>query len=114
MAKLVNYSSGPISPDPNQPPAIDGHKEVIVTPNPKTKAQRQGNTNAQGLKAAAGQQEQNAYAPSKLTRTQKTARRKQKRDHKYKAVQADLAAGRITPEEAKKHLPRRQPRGRSD
>jgi hypothetical protein len=114
MAKIINSGSGPIPPDPNQPPAIDRRKEVVVTPNPKTKAQREANAKAQGLKAAAGQQEQNAYAPSKLTPTQKTARRKGKRDHKYKAIQADLAAGRITLEDAKNHLPARQPRGKAD
>jgi hypothetical protein len=108
MAKLVNYSSGPISPDPNQPPAIDGHKEVIVTPNPKTKAQRQGNTKAQGLIAATKRQEQNAQASVKLSKWQKKARRKRKRELRYKVVQTDQAGGRITLEEAKKLLPKRQ------
>jgi hypothetical protein len=107
MAKVVNFGSGPIPSDPGDPaprPIVE-RKEPTVTPNPKTKAQREGNTKAQRLADAARLQEQNAHAPSKLTPTQKTRRRKRKRDEYYKAVEAALAAGRITPEEAKKRLP---------
>jgi hypothetical protein len=115
MAKIVNSGSGPIPLDPNDSPhPIDGREEVTITPNPKTKAQRQANTQAQRNAAAAVRQEQNAHAPGKPTPTQTTRRRKRKRDLYYKAVEADLAAGRITPEEAKKRLPTRQPRVKSD
>jgi hypothetical protein len=110
MAKIISSASGPIPPDPNDPvprPIVEC-KEVTKTPNPKTKAQRQANHQAQGLEAAARRQEQNAHAPSKLTPTQKTRRRKRKRDEYCKAEEADQAAGRITPEEAKKRLPTRQ------
>jgi hypothetical protein len=108
MAKLVNYSSGPISPDPNQPPAITGRKEVVVTPEPKTKAQRQANAKAQRLVAATKRQEENAHASVKLSKWQKKARRKRIRDIHYKAVQADLKSGAISFEQAKKLLPKRQ------
>jgi hypothetical protein len=108
MAKIVNSGSSPIPSDPNQPPAIDGRKEVMVTPEPKTKAQRQVNTKAQGLIAATKRQEQNARASAKLSKWQKKARRKRKRELRYKVVQTDLAGGRITLEEAKKLLPKRQ------
>jgi len=43
-----------------------------------------------------------------LSRTQKTARRKRKRDMHYKAGQADLTHGVISVEEPKKRLPTRQ------
>jgi hypothetical protein len=95
MAKIVSSASGPIPPDPGDPaprPILE-RKEVVVTPNPKTKAQREGNAKAQRLADAVMREEQNAHAPSKLTPTQKTRRRKLKRDEYYKAVEAALAAG---------------------
>ena len=116
MARIVKSGCGPTPPDPNDPVPrpIDGRKEVTITSNPKTKAQRQANHQAQGLEAAVRRQKQNAHAPSKLTPTQRTRRRKAKRDAYYKAVEADLAAGRVTPQEAKKRLPTRQLRVKND
>jgi hypothetical protein len=110
MAKIVNSASGPIPPGPLDlaPRAIDGRKELLVTPNPKTKAQRQANTKAQRLIAATKRQEENAYVPAKLSKWQKKARRKRERELRYKVMQADLASGKITPEEAKARLPKRQ------
>ena len=116
MAKIVSSVSGPIPPDPNDPvprPIVE-RKEIVVTPNPKTKAQRQANHQAQGLEAAARRQEQNAHAPAKVSKWQKKARRKRERDLRYAVVQGDLAAGRITEDEAKKRLPKRQGKRKSD
>jgi len=110
MAKIIQYSSGPRLPDPGEeaPLPIVERKEVVVTPNPKTKAQRQANAQARGLAAAEARQEQNAHAPAKLSKGQKKARRKRERQIRYTAVKADLAAGKITPDEAQNRLPRRQ------
>ena len=116
MAKIISSASGPIPPDPNDPvprPIVEC-KEVTKTPNPKTKAQREGNTKAQRSAAAVMRQEQNAHAPAKLSKWQKKARRKRKRERRYAVVQADLAAGRITEDEAKKRLPKRQEKRKSD
>ena len=110
MAKIVNSVSGPIPPDPNHPVPrpIDGRKEVSVTPNPKTKAQRQANEQAAGLTAAQTQQQQNAYQRPKLSKSQKKAQRKREREIHYKAIQADLASGAISEEQAKNMFPKRQ------
>jgi hypothetical protein len=116
MAKIVKICSGPEPPDPNDPPPrpIDGRKEPVVTPNPKTKTHRQGNTKAERIAAAAKRQEANAHAPAKLSKWQKKARRKREREVRYTAVKIDLAAGKITPEEAKNRLPRRQEQRKGD
>jgi hypothetical protein len=94
MAKIVNCGSGPIPLDPNDSPRpIVGRKEVVVTPNPNTKAQRQANTKARRLAAAEARQEQNAHAPAKLSKGQKKARRKHKRELYYKAEQPEMGQG---------------------
>jgi MinD-like ATPase involved in chromosome partitioning or flagellar assembly len=87
MAKIGKICSGPIPPDPDDPRAIDGHKEVVVTPNPKNKAQRQANKKAQRLIAATKRQEANAHAPAKLSKWQEKSRRKRKRELYYKPEQ---------------------------
>jgi hypothetical protein len=109
MAKIIYSESGPVPPGPDDParPIVE-HKEVVVTPNPRTRTQRQGNTKAERAAAGVRRQEENAHRPAKLSKGQKKARRKRERDRRYKTVQADLTAGRITSEEAKNRLPRRQ------
>jgi hypothetical protein len=116
MPGIIRIESGPQPLEDAKQPASAGvtKLEVVVTPEPKTKDQRLADAQAQSTAAAAMRQEQNAHAPSKLSRTQETARRKRKRDNYYKAVQAALAAGRITLDDAKKMLPTRQPRVKSD
>jgi hypothetical protein len=110
MAKIVSSASGPESLDPDDPrqswatyikdelellgktsyqpdeprPIVE-RKEVVVTPNPKTKAQREANHQAQGLKAAVKRQE---HAPAKLSKPklskwQMKARRKREREVRY-------------------------------
>lgn len=110
MAKIIDSASGPIPPDPNDPVPVarDGRKEVTVTSKPKTRAQRQANAKAQGLSAAAKRQEQNAYAPRKQSESQRTAQRKRARDLYHHSVQTDLAAGKITAEQAKARLTKRR------
>jgi hypothetical protein len=118
MAKIVNSDSGPIPLDPGErsPRPILERKEPTKTPNPKTKAQREGNAKARRLAAAEARQE---HAPAKLSKPklskwQMKARRKRKREVRYRVVQVDLAAGRITEDEAKKRLPKRQGKRKSD
>jgi hypothetical protein len=89
MAKIVNSSSGPIPPDPNQPPAITGRKEVVVTPEPKTRKQARANKKAVRLAQAQERQAQNSYAPLKVTDRAKRADRKRKRKAYRKARDAD-------------------------
>jgi hypothetical protein len=110
MDKIVCSESGPIPEDPVKSPAVSPPEgiEVTVTPDPKTKAQRQANDKASGLTAAQAQQQQNAYQRPKLSKWQKKAQRKREREAHYKAIQADLASGAITEEQAKKMLPQRQ------
>jgi hypothetical protein len=110
MPTIISSGSGPISPDPDSSspqPAVQ-HKEVIVTPNPTTTAQKRDNAQAERVEAAYQRQPRNAYPSSKPSKGKKKARRKLKRDARYRAVLSDLEAGRISPEEAKKRLPKRQ------
>lgn len=116
MAKIINSASGPIPPDPNEPipKARPARKEVVVTPDPKTKAQRRANKKAVGLAEAAKRQEKNAYVPHKLRKGQKKARRKRIRDIHFKAMEADLERGTISPERARELLPKRQNQSKNE
>jgi hypothetical protein len=82
---------------------------IDVIPGVKTKEARQALSKAERRTAARERQEKTSHAPQAgLTRSQKTARRKCERDLRYQTVQATLARGAISAEQAKKLLPRRQ------
>jgi hypothetical protein len=75
MGKLIKYESGrePLDPD-LQPVSLPPNKvEITVTPEPKTREQRQANNLAIDLK----RQEANAHPPR--SETQRTALRKLRR-----------------------------------
>jgi hypothetical protein len=112
MAKIVKSGSGPQELEQPKGPAAQPPlkaKKVAVSAEPKTGNEKRENWKAKGLAQAAQRQEENArLASPKLSKGQEKARRKRTRDVHYKAVQADLASGVISEEEAKKRLPRRQ------
>jgi hypothetical protein len=108
--KITSSQSGPIESDPSQKSLLrqSAKVEVVVTPNPKTRKQMQANAKAERLSRAQARQEQNVCAPRKQNESQRTARRKRDRDMYHAAAQSDLAAGRITAEQAKEHLTKRR------
>jgi hypothetical protein len=115
MGKIVNFGSGPIPPNPDQPEPKHGHKEVYFFSDPKTSAQRRINAKSQRVLDAVVRQEENAYAPPrKLSKGQKKARRKRTRDIHYNAVESGLERGKISPERAKELLPKRQKSTKND
>jgi hypothetical protein len=89
MAKIVNSGSGPIPPDPDQPRTVDGRKEVLVTPDPKTRKQARANKKAERLARAQERQVQNTYTPLKVTDRAKRAARNRKRKAYRKARDAN-------------------------
>jgi hypothetical protein len=111
-AKIIKSESWPQELEQPKGPATQQPaktKEITVTPEPKTGNKERDNWKARRLAQAAQRQQENAYAPRrKLSKGQKKARRRRIRECHYKAVQADLASGVISEEEAKKRLPRRQ------
>jgi hypothetical protein len=113
MAKIIRSKSGPIPPDPNDPAPrpLDGRKEVVVTPNPRTKAQRQANAKAKRLEAARIRELFPALNDNKSRK--KTQRRRKRKQYKQ-AVEDGLRKGTISPEQATKLLPSRQNRAISE
>jgi hypothetical protein len=89
MPKIVNSASGPIPPDPDQPQPVDGRKEVIVTPEPKTRKQARANKKAERLTRAQERQARGSYAPHKVTGRAKRAARRRKREVYQKTRDAD-------------------------
>jgi hypothetical protein len=116
MPKIIHAQSGPQPPDPDTRPAVSppNKVEIVITPEPKTTAQRRANAKAKRLGTAYERQEQNTYAPRKLSKWQKKAQRKGIRDAHYRAVQSDLQRGAISAEHAKELLPKRQSRATND
>jgi hypothetical protein len=110
MPKIIHAQSGPQPPDPEtQPASIRPDRiEIVVTPTPKIRKERQANAKAKNNQQAYERQQANAYAPDKQSETQRTARRKRARDKYHDAVRADLAAGKITEEQAKERLTKRR------
>ena len=76
MAKIINAGSGLIPPDPDEPAPIarPTRKEVVVTPNPKTKAQRKANDKAKRLQAALERQQAGGH--EKISKSQAKAQRR--------------------------------------
>jgi hypothetical protein len=116
MPKIIRAQSGPEPLDPDTQPTVrpPNKVEIVITPEPKTTAQRRANAKAKRLGAAYERQEQNTFASRKLSKWQKKARRKGIRDAYYKAVQSDLQRGAISAERAKELLPKRQNRATND
>src|SRR6516165_3242889 len=69
---------GPSLPQNPSPPAVE-RKEVVVTPEPKTRRQARANKKAERLAQAQKRQVQNAYARLKPIGRAKRAARKRKR-----------------------------------
>jgi hypothetical protein len=111
MAKIISSASGPIPPDPNQPRAVDGRKEPVITPEPKTKAQRQANAKARRIQAA--YERQLSQAPRNDKSRKKAQRRRSRKLHK-RVVEDGLKKQTISPEQAQKMLPPRQKRTTSE
>jgi hypothetical protein len=109
MIRIISSESGPQPLQDDKRPASAGvtKVEVVVTPDPKTRKERQANAKAQRLSRAQARQQQNAYAPRKRNESQRTAQRKRKRDLFYHSV-ADLAVGKIAEEQAKARLTTRR------
>jgi hypothetical protein len=103
MAKIIHCQSGPIQSDP-APPAIK-RKEIVVTPEPKTKAQRRANAKAEKFRAA--MERQFEPKPARNDKSRKKAQRRRKRKLYENAVKDALAKGTISPEQAKNVLPAR-------
>jgi hypothetical protein len=89
MAKIISSGSGPIPRDPSQQRAMEVRKEVLVTPEPKTRKQARANKKAERLTQAQERQAQNVNAPLKVTDGAKRAARKRKREAYRKARGAD-------------------------
>lgn len=91
MAKIIRYGAV-IPPDPGERPAVQVTRiEVTVTPDPKTTAQRRGNAKAEQLGNAQARQAAHTPAPQKVSKWQKKARRKRKREIYRLAAKADAA-----------------------
>ena len=60
--------------------------EIVITPDPKTRKERQANRKAERLGEAFKRQETNARTPHKRSESQRTARRKRRRDLYYHAA----------------------------
>jgi hypothetical protein len=116
MAKLIHYVSGPEPLDPDlQPASLPPNKvEITVTPEPKTRKQRQGNAKAKAFDTAMKRQEANAHPQRRQSESQRTALRKLRRDLYHYAVRKDLAAGKITVEQANELLTKRRKPDRTD
>jgi hypothetical protein len=105
VAKIIHYQSGPIQTDPV--PAVK-RKEIVVTPEPKTKAQLRANAKAAKLRAALDRQF--APKPAQSDKSRKKAQRRRKRKLYADAAKDALAKGTISPEQAKNMLPTRRNR----
>jgi hypothetical protein len=94
MTKIVYIAPGQVIPNHEEPPTEPTKRiEIPVTLQPKTRAQRQMNDKAAALSKAQARQDQNAPAPRKLSKWQKKARRKRKREIYRLAAKADAARG---------------------
>jgi hypothetical protein len=112
MAKIIAAGSGPQEPD-EQPAKLPPSKvEVTVTPAPKTRKQSRANKKAARLTKASQRQDQTAHGAPESSKTQKRRQRKRERELRYQTIQADLARGVISEEQAKNRLPRRQGAGK--
>src|SRR5262249_31362986 len=89
MARIVGFGVIPPTPVSDHPQPLVERKEVIVTPEPKTRKQARANKKAERLTQAQERQSQNPYAPLKVTPRSKRAARDRKRKLYQKARDAD-------------------------
>lgn len=89
MAKIVSSDTIPPKPGSEHPQPVVERKEVIVTPEPKTRKQARANKKAERLAQAQARQAQNTYAPRKATSRAQRASRKRKREAYRKVRHAD-------------------------